>query len=279
MWPAVIGAVGSLASVGLSNALSRSNANTSFKHQKDLMALQQQYAVDNWTRENNYNRPEEQMKRLKDAGLNPDLIYGNGAAGLQAGPTAAPTAPSAPMAQTVSMSNPIAEGAQAALAINQAKKAKAEGVGQTIENEFNQKTLEDRIKSIALQNGWTKQQTDKALEETQNLQQQYGVLVAQQNLLSTDRQIRDKELAAFDEEFSKRMREYNDRHNLSKEEYRRLRDTYDDFVRTIKASADESEWKAKMSELLYSVESNWKDTEKKLGALGTLLRILKMALK
>ena len=40
-----------------------------------------------WARENiadarAYNSPAAQMKRLKEAGLNPDLMYGNGASGL-----------------------------------------------------------------------------------------------------------------------------------------------------------------------------------------------------
>lgn len=32
-----------------------------------------------WQRQNAYNHPSEQMKRLKEAGLNPHLVYGNGA--------------------------------------------------------------------------------------------------------------------------------------------------------------------------------------------------------
>lgn len=33
----------------------------------------------NWQMENQYNSPEMVMQRLKDAGLNPNLVYGNGA--------------------------------------------------------------------------------------------------------------------------------------------------------------------------------------------------------
>jgi hypothetical protein len=36
----------------------------------------------NLTDERTYNNPSAVMSRLKDAGLNPDLIYGNGASGL-----------------------------------------------------------------------------------------------------------------------------------------------------------------------------------------------------
>lgn len=37
---------------------------------------QQQWAM--WNAQNAYNTPAEQMKRLKDAGLNPMLVYGHG---------------------------------------------------------------------------------------------------------------------------------------------------------------------------------------------------------
>lgn len=34
--------------------------------------------IEMWNRGNEYNNPVNQMKRLKDAGLNPNLVYGNG---------------------------------------------------------------------------------------------------------------------------------------------------------------------------------------------------------
>lgn len=35
--------------------------------------------LEQWYRENQYNSPDEQMRRLKNAGLNPNLVYGTGA--------------------------------------------------------------------------------------------------------------------------------------------------------------------------------------------------------
>lgn len=37
-------------------------------------------ALADWQMQNAYNSPEQQMQRLKDAGLNPNLVYGNGSA-------------------------------------------------------------------------------------------------------------------------------------------------------------------------------------------------------
>lgn len=40
---------------------------------------QRAHALADWEMQNAYNSPAAQMKRLKDAGLNPHLVYGNGA--------------------------------------------------------------------------------------------------------------------------------------------------------------------------------------------------------
>ena len=36
-------------------------------------------ALEDWNRQNAYNHPTQQMQRLKEAGLNPNLVYGSGA--------------------------------------------------------------------------------------------------------------------------------------------------------------------------------------------------------
>lgn len=55
---------------------------------------QRQHALDDWHMQNAYNDPAAQMQRLKGAGLNPNLVYGSGAA--------AQTAQSAPRSSSVS---------------------------------------------------------------------------------------------------------------------------------------------------------------------------------
>lgn len=65
----------------------------------NLMLAQQQNAwnVEQWERENEYNDPAAQMKRFKNAGLNPDLMAGSGAQNLSApSPTMTAGAPSTP---------------------------------------------------------------------------------------------------------------------------------------------------------------------------------------
>lgn len=51
------------------------------KQNKKAAERQNQRNIENWERQNKYNSPQEQMARLKEAGLNPHLVYGQGAAG------------------------------------------------------------------------------------------------------------------------------------------------------------------------------------------------------
>lgn len=44
-------------------------------------------AVNMWNMQNEYNSPTQQMARLRTAGLNPNLVYGNGVTGNSAGST------------------------------------------------------------------------------------------------------------------------------------------------------------------------------------------------
>lgn len=70
----------------------------------NLMLAKQQnkWNLDQWNRENAYNDPSAQMYRLRNAGLNPDLVYGSGsAANLSA---ASPEMTSGEASQPVDMS-------------------------------------------------------------------------------------------------------------------------------------------------------------------------------
>ena len=69
--PAIASGVGSAFSVFDNN-----------KNRKDIAKqneLDRQFQLDMWNRTNDYNSPIKQMERLKAGGLNPNLVYGNGA--------------------------------------------------------------------------------------------------------------------------------------------------------------------------------------------------------
>lgn len=59
----------------------RDNMNRQKEHNEYMMRLQNDLNIENWARENAYNTPAMQMERLKEAGLNPHLMYGKGTTG------------------------------------------------------------------------------------------------------------------------------------------------------------------------------------------------------
>lgn len=63
-------------------------------YNKKAAKKQNEYQWDFWNATNDYNSPASVMQRLEEAGLNPNLVYGNGGASYQATmPTAAKRAP------------------------------------------------------------------------------------------------------------------------------------------------------------------------------------------
>jgi len=73
---------------GLSNRQNQLNSLTNFGAQAmtniqnmKLAKWSHQKDVEMWNRANEYNNPQNQMARLKAAGLNPNLVYGSGAVG------------------------------------------------------------------------------------------------------------------------------------------------------------------------------------------------------
>lgn len=72
--------------VGLANSLfgrrqSRRNTSDTIAANKELAEYQYSKNLEMWQRQNAYNTPENQMQRFTDAGLNKNLIYGQGTPG------------------------------------------------------------------------------------------------------------------------------------------------------------------------------------------------------
>lgn len=60
---------------GLLGYIGQSNTN---KMNQQIAREQNLFDLQMWNKSNLYNSPEEQMKRLEEAGLNPNLVYGSG---------------------------------------------------------------------------------------------------------------------------------------------------------------------------------------------------------
>lgn len=97
-----------------------------YKYNTQLQEKQNQFNLDMWNLQNEYNSPQSQMKRFEEAGLNPALIYSHG------NPGNAPSAPVKGVPDAPELSRDMRELAQAfnieglKTAIANRKKAQAE---------------------------------------------------------------------------------------------------------------------------------------------------------
>lgn len=118
----------------------------------DMYNRQRKDALDFWNMQNAYNTPEAQMQRFKDAGLNPNLIYGRGSEG-NAGSINVPSQghfnPKAP-----EYGNSLA---QAGL-----------GLGSSIARYVDLKAKNAQINNLGAQNDLLKQQAARTAAETAN---------------------------------------------------------------------------------------------------------------
>jgi len=76
---ALLPGAGQVIGQAMSAKQDRKNIQDQFKHQKELSEYQYSKDLEMWERANAYNQPSQQMQRLKDAGLSPNLVYGKGA--------------------------------------------------------------------------------------------------------------------------------------------------------------------------------------------------------
>lgn len=160
---AAIGAAAGLFGQGLSNAAAKRAATTSFKRQKQLFDYQAAY-----------NTPANQMRRLKEAGLNPALMYGKGTVGNVdsfAGVQQAKT-------HGVDLAHSAAMGAQISLTNSQQKKADEEAKllrnQQVLTNETAKKVTAEILK--------IEEDKAKVIQETLNLKTQGDILEVEEML-------------------------------------------------------------------------------------------------
>lgn len=94
----IMGLGGSIAGSMIGGAFNLGGMALQHKYNKEMAEIQNQYNMDMWQMQADYNTPTAQMSRLRDAGLNPNLAYGNATTGNM---SSAPemVAPNAPNAQ------------------------------------------------------------------------------------------------------------------------------------------------------------------------------------
>lgn len=130
------------------------------KYATEQLKTQRQWALSDWSKVNEYNHPTQQMQRYKEAGLNPNLIYGS-----------ANNSPSAMVRQTT-QDAPRAEAQGILQGIGQV----GQGAQQALNTHFAQKSLENstaltqaQILKMGAETARTKQQTDLVGEQWNDL--------------------------------------------------------------------------------------------------------------
>ena len=149
----------------------------------NLARMQNQWNLEQWNRENEYNTPKAQMQRLVDAGLNPDLFYQNGVSGMTAAssPSMTAGAPATPqdmsaLGQKKTVGQAMQEGLQSAmlgaqirLTNAQADKTEQEATGQGLKNQnilaLDKATLDKMLADTEL----SKEQKREVTQNIENL--------------------------------------------------------------------------------------------------------------
>lgn len=135
---AVVGTGANIVSTAMTN-----RANERMQQQQNAWNLEQ------WHRNNEYNSPAAQLQRMKAAGLNPDLMYGQNASGA-AGNSASPASGTNPIPKQPFFLDPTMTAQIRALNAK-AYSDNMNGNGQDLQNEVFSKTgLQQALKNLGL---------------------------------------------------------------------------------------------------------------------------------
>nr|DAT95574.1 MAG TPA: DNA pilot protein VP2 [Microviridae sp.] len=153
---------------------------------------------ENLADERAYNNPSAVMKRLKDAGLNPDLMYGNGASGLVDSNVAdsasvgnvPPADVAGPIMGTPTMMESLFQGAAYAKTVAETKNIKAdtskkegEVTSLNIDNFVKAASSDNAIKMSGLEVQLTKAQAEYTVEQKSKLISEINDINEHVNLL------------------------------------------------------------------------------------------------
>lgn len=175
--PLAAGAVGTIAGGPVGGFIAGTGANylqsmLDKKHAKDQLetemafnaeqaALNRQFQVDMWEKNNLYNSPEAQLKRLMAAGVNPNMMFGNGYNAVGS---------SAPSGSQATSPGSIANGflshtAQVANLMANAQKNKSDADLNKVQLTYDELTFGQRVKAIELSNEETRKRIDNLIQD------------------------------------------------------------------------------------------------------------------
>lgn len=234
-----------LSSIGASHDSNKLN-DKSMAFQREMLASQQKFNAEqsalqndwsanqarlarNWqekmvAQENEFNSPKEQIKRMAEAGLNPNLLSGSVA---ESGTVSSVPTPSGSPAQgglpgVPSLSNPVLDSAQARLADAQARNldAKTETEEETRKTNVRQGQLNlelgelgKKLSQAQYDNLVAKtKEVDQAVKESE---QRIAQSKAYVDLMDKDGQLKQKEIEHYEERIVAELDELESRTNLN----------------------------------------------------------------
>jgi len=154
-----LGGMGGILS-GVGNLFGIGRGKRQNKRNRSNMKYQFQLDKQMWDYQNAYNTPIKQMERLKAAGLNPHLMYGQGTTGNASG--APQTKPLPAYAETPVDTAPFISGMQQ---MAQIKNIQAQTRKQNIDNDIALGTKSNVIKQAKLDNVKTIEETNKLITD------------------------------------------------------------------------------------------------------------------
>lgn len=193
-----------------------------------LAQSQNRYNIEQWMRENQYNLPQNQVERLKAAGINPALAYANGSMMNEAASSPQMTAGrvQAPYLSPVDLSQ---------IRLNDALANKANAEGRKADEES--ETVKQSREAII----------NKLNTETANLLQQNNEIVARINRMSKENEFTDAQIKQFKFDNAMRGKYYR----LDKSKLQNETDLTQAEINQLNASAEKARAEAKVSRREY----------------------------
>lgn len=141
-----------------------------------LAQMQNQWNIQQWNNENAYNSPSAQMERMKQAGLNPDMMYGGGVSGNLAAnsPQMTSGAPSSPMDwSALGNKKTLGQTIMDSLAIEQARanveKTKSETKGNQMTNDVREQMINKGMIVEEAEYDLLREQINKVFNEAKSI--------------------------------------------------------------------------------------------------------------
>lgn len=210
----------SLGASGINAGLGLLSSSLQHDRNKELMELENKYNLMQWHRENEYNLPVNQVQRLKAAGLNPALMYGNGADGLTAASGNGVSGQSAGMPD-LGQIDPLTA---AKIANINAETRKTEA--DTDLSIANTEESKQRVLNLRQEIRQSEQDINESAARIRNLDENTKKQAAEQVKMEFDKRMRSKEWRDSHNLINKQLEEMDSRIKLNDREYKELVATF-----------------------------------------------------